>query len=136
VRGHWRRQVHGPRWSLRQVIWIEPFVRRPTGADAEGHEYAVKDDHDLKKNARANDIAAEIARRLAPILGRPIASEVANNAYMFDDEEQVPVVVAVRDVLMQRKRHPSLLKRTDPDAGPLTDAMIDAALTAVEDMEV
>lgn len=49
VRGHWRRQAHGVGRSLRRVIWIEPFVRRPTGDGVEGHEYAVKDG-DIKRN--------------------------------------------------------------------------------------
>lgn len=41
VRGHWRHQAHGPARSLRQIMWIEPHVRRPTGGEA-AHEYNVK----------------------------------------------------------------------------------------------
>lgn len=32
VRGHWRNQVHGPRNTLRHLIWIAPFYRGPDGA--------------------------------------------------------------------------------------------------------
>lgn len=43
VRGHWRRQAYGPKWSLRKLRWIEPHVR---GGDLPGqvlgHEYEVK----------------------------------------------------------------------------------------------
>lgn len=42
VRGHWRRQVHGPGRGLRKVIWIEPFIRRETGEDVQGHDYKVE----------------------------------------------------------------------------------------------
>jgi len=34
VRGHWRRQAHGPKWSLRKTIWIEPFVKTGRGGEA------------------------------------------------------------------------------------------------------
>jgi hypothetical protein len=43
VRGHWRRQAHGPKFSLRKVIWIEPHVRLPTGVEPAGHDYQVKE---------------------------------------------------------------------------------------------
>ena len=49
VRGHWRRQAHGPGRRLRRPIWIEPFIRRATGAEA-GRDYSVVDRDDLKKN--------------------------------------------------------------------------------------
>jgi hypothetical protein len=39
VRGHWKRQAHGPGRTLRKVIWIEPFIRNATGGDAPGHDY-------------------------------------------------------------------------------------------------
>ena len=29
VRGHWRLQPHGPKRSLRKVIWIDPFIKGP-----------------------------------------------------------------------------------------------------------
>ena len=32
VRGHWRRQAHGPEHSLRKWLWIEPFWRGPEDA--------------------------------------------------------------------------------------------------------
>lgn len=133
VRGHWTRQAHGPRWSLRKVIWIEPFVRLRTGGEVEGHEYAVKG---VKKNTRGQDVAREVARRIQPIVGEALGSEVANNAasafaMMEDELDAVPLVVCVRDVLMQRKRYPGIYK-----AEHLTDEMIDQALTAVEGMEV
>jgi hypothetical protein len=132
VRGHFRQQAHGPGRALRKVIWIEPFVRRPTGGDVEGHDYAVKG---VRENGRVHDIAREIARRISPFVGASLGSDVANNAATVyggddDDEEKVPVVVAVRDALMQRKRYPGVYK-----AEHLTDEMIDKALTAVEDME-
>lgn len=42
VRGHFRNQAHGPGRTLRKVIWIEPFIRMPTGPDVSpGHEYEV-----------------------------------------------------------------------------------------------
>lgn len=42
VRGHFRRQAHGPGRTLRRVIWIEPHIRLPSdGGDAPGHEYDV-----------------------------------------------------------------------------------------------
>jgi hypothetical protein len=33
VRGHWRRQAHGPKHQLRRTIWIEPHVRGPDLAE-------------------------------------------------------------------------------------------------------
>lgn len=42
VRGHWRQQAHGPQWSLRKVIWVEPHIRLPTGDVAPGHDYIVE----------------------------------------------------------------------------------------------
>ena len=33
VRGHWRAQAHGPRWSLRKRIWIAPFWKGPRTID-------------------------------------------------------------------------------------------------------
>lgn len=45
VRGHWRRQVHGPGNSLRKLIWRMPFLRGGRHADPEneplGHLYLV-----------------------------------------------------------------------------------------------
>lgn len=41
VRGHWRRQAHGPRHSLRKMIWVQPHIRMPTGAPTAGHDYVV-----------------------------------------------------------------------------------------------
>lgn len=31
VRGHWRQQAHGPKWSLHKTLWIEPHWRGPEG---------------------------------------------------------------------------------------------------------
>jgi hypothetical protein len=41
VRGHWRRQSHGPRHTLRKMIWVQPHVRMPTGCPTAGHDYVV-----------------------------------------------------------------------------------------------
>jgi hypothetical protein len=135
VRGHWTHQVHGVGRALRKVIWIEPFVRRPTGGEVEGHEYAVEPGRDVKENPDVQELALQLAERLQPALGRALASEVANNAAMAylgaeETDEVEPIVVVVRDALMQRKRHPTTYR-----AEHLTDEMIDEALTAVEDME-
>lgn len=27
VRGHWRNQAHGPKWSLHRSVWLQPFYR-------------------------------------------------------------------------------------------------------------
>lgn len=127
VRGHFRPQAHGPRWSLRKIIWVEPFVRRPTGADVEGHEYAVKG---VKKNAGRN-LANEIASRIKPIIGDSLGQEVANNVagvFMLGDDTD-PVVIVAREVLLQRKRYPKRYR-----AEHLTDEMIERALLAVEDL--
>lgn len=43
VRGHWRRQAHGPGHTLRTLKWVMPFKRginRPAG-DEHGHVYLV-----------------------------------------------------------------------------------------------
>lgn len=43
TRGHWRHQAHGPRHSLRKLIWIAPFIRgRELGGDLYGHKYDIK----------------------------------------------------------------------------------------------
>jgi len=43
TKGHWRHQAHGPRHSLRKLVWIAPFVRgRELGGDPLGHKYEVK----------------------------------------------------------------------------------------------
>jgi hypothetical protein len=134
VKGHWRRQAHGVARLLRRVIWIEPFVRRPTGGEVEGHEYDVRADRDVKENPDdLQGLAQRIAERLKPVLGAALAAEVANGAaqaYAAEEGENESVVVVVRDVLTQRKRHPTTYR-----AEHLTDEMIDEALTAVEDME-
>ena len=42
VRGHWRRQAHGPGYSLRKIIWRMPLLRgtRPAaGEEPPGHVY-------------------------------------------------------------------------------------------------
>ena len=42
VRGHWRRQPHGPKSSKRKLIWVKPHSR---GGDAEkvfGHNYTIR----------------------------------------------------------------------------------------------
>lgn len=46
VRGHWRRQAHGPQWSMHRLRWLMPFKRpvNSTGADKDdgrGHIYLV-----------------------------------------------------------------------------------------------
>jgi hypothetical protein len=43
VRGHFRNQPYGKARSLRRVIWIEPFIRLPSGPDrSPGHEYDIE----------------------------------------------------------------------------------------------
>jgi hypothetical protein len=42
VRGHWRRQSHGPGHTLRKMIWVQPHVRLATGAPVAGHDYEVR----------------------------------------------------------------------------------------------
>jgi hypothetical protein len=42
TRGHWRHQAHGPRHSLRKLIWIAPFVRGKDLGMPLGHKYDVK----------------------------------------------------------------------------------------------
>ena len=137
VRGHWRRQVHGPRWSLRQVIWIEPFVRRPTGGDVEGHEYAVED-RNLKPNANEHEIARKLAAAMTPALGSQMAREVSNNAAIAlgDEGNEEPAVVIVSEMLRYRLQHPQAgILKTDRER-ELTMESIDAALTAIEDLEL
>lgn len=34
--GFWRDQAHGPNWSLRKRLWIDPFIRGPEGAPFKG----------------------------------------------------------------------------------------------------
>lgn len=41
VRGHWKPQAHGPGWSLRKVIWVEPYWRGDDMADAIGRPYRI-----------------------------------------------------------------------------------------------
>jgi hypothetical protein len=48
VRGYFKRQPHGPRSSLRRLIWVEPHIRNPTGIEAPGHDY------DVAKNKRSS----------------------------------------------------------------------------------
>jgi hypothetical protein len=83
----------------------------------------------------AADMAVELRRRLTPILGEDLAQDVSGNASMLylieDDPEFVPVVVAVRDALMQRLRNREAYRQ----ARHLTEEMVDRALTAVEDMK-
>lgn len=46
VRGHWRRQAHGPGRGLRTLRWLMPFKRylnRPA-AEQHGHVYLVGED--------------------------------------------------------------------------------------------
>ncbi len=42
VRGHWRNQAHGPEFSLRKHIWIEPHVRGPDLAEQMRRVHAGK----------------------------------------------------------------------------------------------
>jgi hypothetical protein len=42
TRGHWRHQAHGPRHSLRKLIWIAPFIRGKQLGSPSGHNYHVK----------------------------------------------------------------------------------------------
>jgi hypothetical protein len=43
VRGHWRWQAHGPRWSLRRLQWIHAHVRKKELSTPNlGHEYKLK----------------------------------------------------------------------------------------------
>lgn len=39
VRGHFRNQAHGPNHALHKLIWIEPFMKGPDGAEAWAHIY-------------------------------------------------------------------------------------------------
>jgi len=46
VRGHWRRQAHGPQWSQHRLRWQMPYKRSlqgalPDGEDGRGHVYLV-----------------------------------------------------------------------------------------------
>lgn len=38
VRGHWRRQAHGPQRSLRRPVWIAPHIKGPADAPLAVHE--------------------------------------------------------------------------------------------------
>ena len=42
VRGHWRRQAHGPGHSQRKIIWIQPFWKGPEDALIVARAHAVK----------------------------------------------------------------------------------------------
>lgn len=42
VRGHWRSQAHGPKHTLRKVIWIRPHTRGGEADQVLGHEYVLK----------------------------------------------------------------------------------------------
>lgn len=42
VRGHFRRQPHGFQRTLLKLIWIEPFMKGPEGAEAWSHIYQIK----------------------------------------------------------------------------------------------
>lgn len=133
VRGHWRRQAHGAGRALRKVIWIEPFVRRPTeGAEATGHDYAVENERELKRNgADLRDLARRISERISPHLGRALGQEVANNAagVFVDPEMTDPVSTVVEQVLRQRMRHPVVYGAQHVDE----DTFL-AAIAAVEDL--
>jgi len=39
VRGHYRQQAHGPKWSLRRKTWIDPHLRYDNGGPVRGHNY-------------------------------------------------------------------------------------------------
>lgn len=41
VRGHYKRQAHGPGASMRKVIWIEPYWRGPEDADIVVRPYVI-----------------------------------------------------------------------------------------------
>jgi hypothetical protein len=43
VRGHWRRQAHGPKASLRKTIWVEPFWKGPEEARVLLRPYQAND---------------------------------------------------------------------------------------------
>jgi len=42
VRGHFREQAHGPRWSLRKRMYIKPFWRCQEGAEGQSRVYKVQ----------------------------------------------------------------------------------------------
>lgn len=142
VRGHWRPQAHGPRWSLRKIIWIEPFVRRPTGADAAGHEYRVegespkrtsrprREDPPVEENPYTTKISAAVRERISPILGdklgREVAASVGASYTMPLDERPVDLL---REALAHRMRHAHVY-----NAEHVTPEMFEQALAAVEDL--
>jgi len=43
VRGHWRNQAHGPKRSLRKLIWVEPFWKGPRNAAELVQRYVVEE---------------------------------------------------------------------------------------------
>jgi hypothetical protein len=43
VRGHFRKQPCGPQRTLRKLLWIEPFMKGPEGAEAWAHIYQATD---------------------------------------------------------------------------------------------
>jgi len=46
VRGHWRKQVHGPGNSLRKLIWVKPFYKGPKDAVEIIRKYVVFNQED------------------------------------------------------------------------------------------
>jgi hypothetical protein len=42
VRGHWRRQAHGPERALRKMIWIQPHSRGGDAGAVFGHDYVIR----------------------------------------------------------------------------------------------
>jgi hypothetical protein len=42
VRGHWRRQSHGPESQDRKLIWIRPYYKGPDLAATINKPYLVK----------------------------------------------------------------------------------------------
>jgi len=135
VRGHWRRQPHGPRWSLRKVIWVEPHIRLATGGETEGHEYAVED-RSVKPNARIHDVARTLAEALTPALGARMANEVANNAALPIVELDEPAVVVISEMLRHRLKHQDAGVARENRDHELTPELIDAALTTIEDLDL
>lgn len=132
VRGHWRSQAHGTGRLLRRRMWIEPFVRRATGEDVPGHEYAVHGERDIKANPDMRELAMRIAQRLRPAVGSDLAAEVANGVAQVyvDDAADESISDVVRSVLEQRLRHRAAYR-----AEALTREEVEAAVSSVEDME-